>query len=169
VGGGCTNLNFAIREIGQSDVSFLRKMLYQCLFVREGEKPFPIEILQEPEISKYASRWGRHGDLGLIAEDQSKKPLGMVWLRLFDNEHKGNGFVDETTPELSISVDRDYRGQGVGSALLKEVEIKAKGFGYKSISLSVDPNNPARRLYEKLGYKKVGWYGTSWTMKKELI
>lgn len=144
-------------------------MLYQCLYVREGEKPFPIKILQEPEISKYASNWGRYGDLGLIAENQSKKPLGMVWLRLFDSEHRGYGFVNEKIPELSVSVDKDSRAQGIGSALLKEIEIKAKSFGYNCISLSVDPNNPARILYEKLGYKKVGWYGTSWTMKKDLI
>ncbi|MDN3956028.1 GNAT family N-acetyltransferase [Sporolactobacillus laevolacticus] len=162
-------MNYKIREVGQLDVSFLWKMLYQCLYVREGEKPFPIEILQTPEISKYASQWGRNGDLGLIAEDPGNTPLGIVWLRLFDFTHKGYGFVDEKTPELSISVDKDYRGQGIGSALLREIEIKAKNFGYKSISLSVDPNNPARRLYEKLCYTQVGWCGTSLTMKKDLI
>lgn len=78
-------MDFAIREIRQPDIPFLWKMLYQCLYVHEGKKPFSMKTLQKPEISKYASNWGRYGDLGLIAENQSKKPLCLVKMSLFLN------------------------------------------------------------------------------------
>ena len=161
-------MEFTIRDIDQHDIPFLWEMLYQSLYVPEGEKPFPREILQKPHISKYASDWGRHGDIALIAKTQDREPLGVVWLRLFDGTNKGYGYVDDNTPELWISVAEGCRGQGIGNALMREIEMRAKEFGYQKLSLSVDPHNPARRLYERLGYVQVGWCDTSWTMKKNL-
>ncbi|MFX3619143.1 MAG: GNAT family N-acetyltransferase [Sporolactobacillus sp.] len=75
----------------------------------------------------------------------------------------------EAIPQRNPADTRNLRiGQGIGSVLLREIEIVAKSFGYNNISLSVDPNNPARCLYEKLGYAQVGWCQTSWTMMKSL-
>ncbi len=48
-----------------------------------------------------------------------------------------------------IAVNRRYRGTGLGKALVqKATEITEGG-----IALHVEPENPARFLYEKLGYK----------------
>lgn len=48
-----------------------------------------------------------------------------------------------------IAVDARYRGQGVGSTLINEVFSMTEG----GIALHCEPNNPARKLYEKLGFK----------------
>jgi ribosomal protein S18 acetylase RimI-like enzyme len=50
--------------------------------------------------------------------------------------------------------------------LMNEIIQQAKSDGYKSLSLSVDPENLAAvLLYEKLGFEYFGVSETSWTMK----
>ncbi|WP_096438282.1 GNAT family N-acetyltransferase [Alteribacter populi] len=61
-----------------------------------------------------------------------------------------------------------HRGQGIGTLLLNEMIRKAKDSGFISLSFSVDPNNPALRLYERCGFVKVGIDGTSWDMMATL-
>lgn len=48
-----------------------------------------------------------------------------------------------------IATDASQRGQGIGRKLMEEAISKAKG----SIALHVEPQNPAKKLYEKLGFE----------------
>lgn len=48
-----------------------------------------------------------------------------------------------------IATHKKYRGQGIGKQLMQKVINKASG----GIALHVDPDNPARRLYERLGFE----------------
>lgn len=47
-----------------------------------------------------------------------------------------------------IAVDKSYRGKGYGKKLMEKVIATAKG----NIALHVEPDNPAKILYEKLGF-----------------
>ncbi|MDQ0225790.1 GNAT family N-acetyltransferase [Metabacillus niabensis] len=56
----------------------------------------------------------------------------------------------------SIVVNQKYRGMGIGSILLEEMGRIAIEKGYRTIGLNVDIANPkAKKLYSRLGYKKV--------------
>lgn len=160
-------MGIEVRDVEQRDIPFLWEMLYQSMYVPEGNKPFPRELVREPFIAKYIDGWGRIGDLGFIAEEHGES-VGAVWLRLFDATNQGFGYVDDTTPELGIAIVPDNRGRGIGSRLMRAIEDRARAYGYRTISLSVDPRNPARRLYERFRYVQVGGCDTSWTMKKDL-
>jgi len=162
------NVSIRIRLADGDDIPFLWEMLYLSFYVPPGAQPFEKAILEEPFIKKYLTNWGRHGDIAVIAESQSGDQCGAAWLRLFGAAEKGFGYVDDFTPELGIAVLSEYRGQGIGTVLMDAVEGRAKDFGYHSLSLSVDPQNPALHLYQRYGYVHVGWCDTSWTMKKSL-
>ena len=63
------------------------------------------------------------------------------------NETGMEGYIPENIL-VYIAMHRDQRGKGNGKKLMQEAIQKAKG----SIALHVEPNNPAKFLYEKLGF-----------------
>ncbi|ABX32344.1 GCN5-related N-acetyltransferase [Petrotoga mobilis SJ95] len=64
------------------------------------------------------------------------------------NDTGMEGYIPEHVL-VYIAVDKDCRGKGIGSNLLKETISRCNG----DISLHVEYDNPARKLYEKLGFK----------------
>ncbi|WP_407268797.1 GNAT family N-acetyltransferase [Radiobacillus sp. PE A8.2] len=155
-----------IREFEQSekDIEFLTDMLYESIHMPDN-KPSKHELLNSPTIKKYSEGWGKLGDRALIAVNDDNIPVGAAWYRLFNENQKGYGYVDDKTPELSIALSCEARGKGVGTLLMKKLLEAASKDGYPSLSLSVDPNNSeAVQLYKKLGFIQCGSSGTSWTM-----
>lgn len=57
---------------------------------------------------------------------------------------------------LLIAVDPDYRGLGVGKALLKGFMQDAHHRGASRIYLEMRANNPAEKLYRSVGFEPVG-------------
>lgn len=89
-------------------------------------------------------------------------------IRISTEENHSYGYVNHETPELGIGVDAEHRSKGIGRKLLRALCEIARIDGCNSISLSVDPSNFARKLYESEGFVKVGKSGTSWTMLLQL-
>ncbi len=114
-------------------------------------------------MARYLCGWGRHGDSALIAGEDDG-PVGAAWYRLFPEGEPGYGFVATDVPELSIGVAADARGRGIGTLLLDALIADARNGGFPALSLSVEPDNPAVRLYERAGFSRVPSNGGSWTM-----
>ena len=110
----------------------------------------------------YLAGWPRPGDHGLIVEQDG--PVGAAWFRTFTEVSHGHGFVAEDVPELSIAVISSRRREGIGRRLLVELIDVSVDQGYRALSLSVREQNPARGLYESVGFVTVAKDGTSWTM-----
>lgn len=141
-----------IRELESADADFLGVMLYEAVYWNPAKERLPAEfVLAHPALTIFHAGWGRPGDSGLVAEVDDY-PAGVVWYRLFTDAEHGEGFVDEATPELAISVADGHRGQGIGGALMEAIHDRARAEGFERISLSVDADNPAKRLYARLGY-----------------
>jgi ribosomal protein S18 acetylase RimI-like enzyme len=154
---------FIFKTIIRDDYAFLKDMLYEAIFVPEGLKPLDRSILDHPEISKYLDSWGRQGDFGLILSFGVEQ-IGAIWGRLFPENDKGYGFVDSSTPELSMAIKSDYRNQGMGTKLLSGFLKYASEKGYNKISLSVDKRNQAFSFYKKNGFVIFSESGNSCTM-----
>lgn len=160
---------YLIAEITSSDEPFLWEMLYQAIHVPAGSVAPPRQIVNSPELSRYVRQWGQENDFGLKAvSTDDQQPVGAVWLRLMTGENRGYGYIDNLTPELSIAVFAEHRGKGVGTRLLNKLFESIAG-KHKSISLSVSDDNPAKGLYQRLGFVTVSREGTSLTMKKNLV
>ena len=161
-------MRYSIRPLSNEDEPFLWEMLYQALYVPAGEPPFPPEIVRQPELSRYVADWGRPDDVGFLALlEETAEPVGAVWIRLLQGADKGYGYVDDTTPELTIALRPAARGQGVGTQLMLKMLAAARE-KYPALSLSVSVENPARHLYQRLGFETVGQPGASLTMKLKL-
>ncbi|MFB9326040.1 GNAT family N-acetyltransferase [Paenibacillus aurantiacus] len=73
------------------------------------------------------------------------------------DERVGQALVNRTDSNLTlvdITVLPAYRGLGIGTAFIQELLSEAEA-GAKNIHLSVLPDNPALRLYERLGFNKI--------------
>ena len=155
-----------IRPLVLEDETFLWEMLYQALYIPEGQTALPREVIQLPEIARYVRGWGQEGDCGFLASDAvTGQPVGAVWLRLLVSDNQGYGYVDDDTPELSIAVLPEYRGQGIGTELLNY--LLSSVYGHSSISLSVSEDNPALRLYKRFGFAVLKKSAGSLTMKRD--
>ncbi|MGF1518719.1 MAG: GNAT family N-acetyltransferase [Nodosilinea sp.] len=159
---------FSIRLGSPADLPVIEAMLFEAFFWSPTyERPAFEEFRQHPEFQKLVANWGRPGDRAVIAERDSQ-PVGAVWYRFWTEACHSYGFVNAATPEVGIGVQADYRGCGVGRALLRHLITEARQSGVLALSLSVDPENVARRLYESERFVKVGESGTSWTMVCQL-
>jgi ribosomal protein S18 acetylase RimI-like enzyme len=63
------------------------------------------------------------------------------------NETGMNGYIPENIL-VYIAVDKEHRGKGLGKKLMQQTMDRASS----SIALHVEPDNPAKFLYEKLGF-----------------
>ena len=159
-------MNCIIRPLVAEDEPFLWEMLFQAIYVPDGQTALPREAIHLPELARYVQDWGREGDYGFLASDTATgQPIGAVWLRLLTRANQGYGYVDDDTPELSIAVLPEHRGQGVGTELLNY--LLSSVYGHSSISLSVSENNPALRLYKRFGFTVLSKSAGSLTMKWE--
>ena len=159
---------YTIRSLTLEDEPFLYEMMYQAIFIPEGQPTPPRNVVQQPVLRKYVELFGRPGDLGFAAmDDDTGQPAGAAWARLLTADDPGYGFVDEATPELTIAVLPSYRGRGLGTALMERLMATAQG-RYPALSLSVWPANPAYRLYLRLGFEVVEEKGPAVTMVRRL-
>jgi ribosomal protein S18 acetylase RimI-like enzyme len=79
----------------------------------------------------------------------------------------GRRIVDrsgETMLLIDIALLPEYRGSGIGTALLRDLQAEAAVAG-KALLLHVETFNPAMRLYERLGFRKSGEDGIYWEME----
>lgn len=142
---------YRIRAIRPDEAAVLDTFLYEAIFVPEGADPPPRSILETEELQMYVRNFGEEkDDHGFVAETEGRI-VGAVWVRVMPDY----GHVDAETPSLSISLLPEYRGMGIGTALMKRMLEALKELGYARVSLSVWRANPAARLYRRLGFVTV--------------
>lgn len=155
---------FAFRAAEAADLDFLENMLIEAVNWLP-ERNLPRErILSDPKLAHYVAGWPRPDDLGVVAVGVDEQPLGAAWLRQLTAEDPGYGYVADDVPELTIGVLAEWRGRGVGRALLRELIHVAGKRGIKRISLSVERANRAAKLYTDAGFAVVKRFEDSDTM-----
>ena len=141
-----------IREMQRTEYPLLENFLYEAIFIPNGVEPPPKSIIYRPELQVYISEFGtsKH-DIAFVA-DIDGKIVGAVWVRIMNDY----GHIDDNTPSFAMSVYKEYRGKGIGTALMKKILATLKERGYKQASLSVQKENFAAKMYQKLGFQIIG-------------
>jgi ribosomal protein S18 acetylase RimI-like enzyme len=148
-------VSIRVRALEPSDAPLLTTYLRLSIFGRPGEAPVPDDVVDRPGIACYVAGWGRYGDDGVLAVDESSRAdVGAAWLRLWPGPDTGYGFVDRATPELAIAVRPARRGQGIGTCLLDAL-LDRTATRYRAVSLSVSLDNPAVALYQRFGFRAI--------------
>ena len=153
-------MEYSIRKMTVSEYPLLNDFLYEAIFIPDGIEPPPRNIITSPELQIYVDRFGElKDDFALVAEVE-KKIIGAVWVRIMNDY----GHIDDKTPSLAISLYKEYRGQGIGTDMMKEMLSLLKTHGYKRVSLSVQKANYAAKMYRKIGFKIIRENEEEWIM-----
>lgn len=153
-----------LRLLRADEKDLLRDFLYEAIFIPEGFTPPEREIIDRPELKLYYDEFGTgRADNCIVAEDDGKV-IGAVWTRIMDDY----GHIDDDTPSFAISLYKEYRGQGIGTKLMKEMLVLLKNQGYKRASLAVQKANYAVKMYENVGFKTVDENSEEYIMVCEL-
>lgn len=144
------------RPLMPSDQALLWDLLHVSLWDPPPAPLRPRQVLDEPRVSIYARGWGRPGDVGVVGELPGEaSPVGGCWVRLLPNR-QGLAWVDEHTPQLGIAVFPGFQRRGIGRTLMLAALESARTAGYRCVSLTVHPDNPAVALYGQCGFEKAG-------------
>lgn len=144
-------MEYIIREIKKTEYPLLENFLYEAIFVAEGAAIPPKSIIASDDLQVYVKCFGEYkDDKGLVAEVDGEV-VGAVWVRIMNDY----GHLDDETPSCAISLYKGYRRHGMGTELMKEMLKSLKDSGYKRVSLAVQKDNYALKMYQGVGFEIV--------------
>lgn len=146
--------NFIIREIRQEEIPLLDDFLYEAIFIPDDYKG-KLErdiIYMVPQLYAAIDKFGTKPEDDCLVAEADGRVIGAVWVRI-EEEY---GHIDDETPSFSISVLKEYRGRGIGTALMANMIERLRGKGCKRASLGVSKKNYAVKMYEKVGFRIIG-------------
>jgi L-amino acid N-acyltransferase YncA len=139
-----------LRDATQADIATI------CMIHNQGIEDRVATLDVEPHTLDEQIAWfHRHGPRHpVVVAEAASDVIGWAALNQF-SARPAYRFV----ADLSVYIERQWRGKGVGTLLLHEIEARAHALGYHKIVLSAFPFNQAgMRLYERFGFRTVGIY-----------
>ena len=157
-------MEYLIRHMRSDEWPLLEEFLYEAVFVPEGfEGEVPRSVVcDDPKCRAAYIGFGSLPDDRAIVAEVAGEVIGACWVRT-TNEY---GHIDDATPSFSISLYGPYRNNGIGTAMMTLMMEELRDAGYARASLSVQKENPALRLYERMGFRIIGngFDDTEWLM-----
>jgi ribosomal protein S18 acetylase RimI-like enzyme len=144
------NPPLGFRALVTDDQDRLWDWLHVALWDPPPAPPRPREVLQSPPVRIYAEGWGRPTDVGVVAQVDGQD-AGACWMRLLP-AGVGLASVDAATPQLGIALWPAFQHRGLGRPLMLKALEAAGQAGYRQVSLTVHPQNPAIGMYERCGF-----------------
>lgn len=81
-------------------------------------------------------------------------PIGRLYVTELDDEIR----------IIDIALLPGHQGRGIGGAYLRSIIDRAAESG-RSVGIHVERNNPAMKLYERLGFERIRDHGVYWFMR----
>lgn len=141
-------MEYIIREIEKSEYPLLDDFLYEAIFIPDGVQPPEKNVISLHELQVYVADFGKKKDDICFLAEVNDKVIGAVWVRNMNDY----GHVEDGVPSFAISLYKEYRGYGIGTALMKRMLCELKKRGYEKTSLSVQKANYAVQMYLNVGF-----------------
>jgi RimJ/RimL family protein N-acetyltransferase len=145
------------RPVTDDDIPFMRHLYattrdqeMQIVPWTEEEKHRFLDEQFDAQKNHYDSYYG-HAEFLIIEKDG--QPVGRFY---FDR-------ADEDWCLIDIALVPELRGSGIGTILIRELMDEAAAAG-KAVSLYVEYFNPAKHLYDRLGFQPVSTNGVYYYM-----
>ena len=137
------------REMRLDEMPLLNDFLYEAIFIPQGMTPPPRSIILIDELQIYIKDFGAYPDDRCLVAETGGRVVGAVWTRMM----KDYGHIADNIPSLAISLYKEYRGNGIGTELLSRMLQRLRRDGYAKVSLSVQKENYATKMYLKAGFQ----------------
>jgi ribosomal protein S18 acetylase RimI-like enzyme len=151
----------ALRPVGEADRPFLvqvyastREHELAVLPWSEEQKAGFVEHQFEAQDAHYRAHYE---DASFDVIEVDGEPAGRLYV------HRGRSDIRI----MDIALAPEFRRRGIGSGLLRSLIAEAEASG-RNLSIHVEANNPARRLYERLGFRPAGEHGVHVLMERAL-
>ncbi|MBV9334078.1 MAG: N-acetyltransferase [Candidatus Eremiobacteraeota bacterium] len=138
----------ALRRASEGDLEAIAAIYNQG--IEDRVATLETEPKSRDEIEQW---WQQHDDYyAVIVAVERGTVIGWASLNRFSGRCAHAEIAD-----VSVYVERDFRGRGVGFALLSELEREARRNGLRKLVLhALDGNEQGRRLYGKARFREVG-------------
>ncbi len=136
------------RPMTDGDLPFVAELYASTRREEVAQTGWPAEIQEAFLVQQHEaqhSHYSKHfADAEWLIVERSGEAIGRLYLR---DDPEGLHIID-------ISLVPDSRGQGIGGAILRDVLGQARDLR-KGVSIHVEKFNPARHLYQRLGFEVV--------------
>lgn len=144
-------MDYTIRAITDKEYPLLEDFLYEAIFIPQGVEPPPRSIINNAELQVYVKDFGKYPDDRCLVAEVGGKVVGAVWIRIMNDY----GHIDDETPSFAISLYKEYRGHGIGTALMEKMLDILRENNYAKASLAVQKANYAVKMYKKVGFEVI--------------
>jgi ribosomal protein S18 acetylase RimI-like enzyme len=136
------------REVRTTDVPAVGRLMWSA-FRGSSDDEFDTVADAELEVLETLDgKWGPFLSPARLVAVMGSEVVSAV-LTVLDDAH-------DRTPVLAFAVTAPHcQGQGLGSWLIEKAVRILDALGITELHLAVAPMNPARRLYERLGFLEV--------------
>lgn len=144
-------MQYTIRKIKETEYDLLNDFIYEAIFIPQGVEPPLKSIIQNEDLQVYVRDFGKSPDDNCLVAEADGKIVGAVWTRIMNDY----GHIDDATPSFAISLYKEYRNFGIGTAMMKQMLELLRQNGYKQASLAVQKANYAVKMYLNVGFEIV--------------
>ncbi|MCR9121895.1 MAG: GNAT family N-acetyltransferase [Phyllobacteriaceae bacterium] len=148
------------RRITDADMGFL-SALYAAGRAEEVA-PLPWSAAEKAAFlaaqfeAQHTHYMAHYPDADWLIAERGGVPIGRLYLERWPSEIR----------VIDIALMPEARGQGLGRALMEDV-IAIAGADGLGVGIHVEKNNPAMRLYERLGFTPREDKGVYWLMRRD--
>jgi len=145
------NINYKIREARLHDIPYITKIYNQG--IEDRIATLETRLREDAEMESWFTTRGERYKV-IVIEDQESIVRGWASINVFNSRCCYSGVGD-----LSIYIERDMRGKGLGATLLRGLlDVAHEQEFHKLVLSTFEFNEAGKRLYKALGFREVGTY-----------